>query len=307
MLDLCAVVHPINKGWILDRMAKELCLAMPNSAICYEPDSLPDASRYFITHYSMLPAILQQVDPFKSAITCFFTHRKPGLDTFTDALNLCHSVIAESPEGVHILESIGVHPTLIHFVPEGGDSTAFQPHERTGQGSILICQGYYPRKNVDLLLEVVSLLPDRKFLLLGKGWNLPILPNLTYLPDRPYSEYPSHYATCDVYFSPSKVEGGGPNSLIEAMHANLFPVASDTGNARQYITSGYNGLIFPVSAKASEVSKLIEQAYLKRPKLLPPYSDVSETVASFTWDNWAKQITECLTGVYIHEDSDSIA
>ena len=312
MPELCCVVAPQNMDGILDRIAHEVaksyaCTPKDSSTIiCYDHSNVPPAERYFVTHWRLLPSVLQKVNPGTHPVTCFFTHVGKGLEETVPALNLCHSIIAESHEGVRILEELGVNPALIHFVPEGGDSEAFKPHQRSGNGKVLICSNYYPRKSPTLLLDVIKESP-RQFILLGNGWEkwsgyseLSLQKNFI-RSQLPYSGYPVIFGMCDVFLSVSELEGGGPNALIEAMHANLFPVVSDTGNAREYIIHRNNGLIFPQGSSAKHIAALIEDAYLRKPQLLPPYNDVYETVADFTWANFAHQVKEVMEGVYSTE------
>ena len=86
--------------------------------------------------------------------------------------------------------------------------------------------------------------------------------------------------------------------MIEAMHSNVFPVVSDVGNAREYIVQGYNGFIFRLDATPEKVAELIEQAYLRNPKLIPPYNDVSDTVAHYTWENYRAQMRSIIMDEY---------
>lgn len=289
---LCLVVHPNNKGTILDRIAHEVGRKFDEPIYHYGPDNLPDADHYFVTHYSMLGKVLAQVNPAEKHVTAFFTHDKGGVSAYLDAFNLCHSVVAESPEGLELLANIGVRPDILHFVAEGGDNVRFKPHQRVDDGKVLVCGRNYEdgRKNPELLYETMRLLPNRDFMFLGTGWKdgLPV----------PYEMYPDYFNKCSVYLSCSKLEGGGPNSLIEAMHANLIPVVSDTGNARQYITHGYNGFIFPVDATPEHVASLIERAYRFRPQDELPFNDVWKTVGHYTWDSYGIQMKEIITGDY---------
>jgi glycosyltransferase involved in cell wall biosynthesis len=294
-MKICFVVAIQNKGTILDRIAHEIGKGFDKSIYYYLVqglETIPRADHYFVTHYSMLPIVMQQVNPQITPVTCFFTHDKGGLVNYVDAFNLCHSVIAESPEGENLLRSIGVSDELLCFVPEGGDNEMFKPHQRTDDGAILVCGTNYEdgRKNPVLINSVFDLISKKhKFEFLGTGWDV-ISP--------PYEVYPQEYARCSVYLSCSKLEGGGPNSLIEAMHSNLVPVVSDTGNARQYIQHGYNGFIFPLDATAEYVASLIERAYKFRPQDDFPFNDVWKTVGQFTWSNYAIQMKEIITGDY---------
>lgn len=296
-MNLCCVVAPQNKGWILDRIAKEVAKGFDESIVHYDLINLPKADHYFVTHYSLIKFVLDQQPTAK--VNCFFTHDKGNLREFSRYFNKCNFVIAENPEGAELLKSFGVHQDIVHFVPEGGDSDLFKPHQRTDEGSILVCGNNYEdgRKNPDLIQGIADCLPNREFILLGKDWTKVVGKNVSY-GNYDYVSYPDIYEKCSVYLSCSKLEGGGPNSLIEAMHANLVPVVSDTGNAREYITDGYNGLIFGKDATAEQVAELLEKAYLMQPQNSIPYNDIWQTVRSFTWKNYALQVREILLSDY---------
>lgn len=304
-MKICFVVHENNRGTILDRIAHEIGKAFDEPIYHYDTKgmmlNLPKADHYFVTHYSMLPKVLDEVNPDIYPVTVFFTHNKGNIQNYIEQLNLCHSVIAESPEGQDLLIALGVRPELVHFVPESGDNEAFKPHQRTDDGAVLVCGTNYAdgRKNPELIGKVINLLQNRKFILVGNNWdNLSIEKSLATICTYDYIAYPEVFNKCSIYLSCSKLEGGGPNSLIEAMHANLIPVVSDTGNARQYIQHGYNGFIFPVDAKAEHVAELIEEAYRFRPQDNLPFNDVWRTVTQYTWPNYALQMKEIITGDY---------
>lgn len=291
-MKLCLIVHPNNKGTILDRIAHEIGKHFEEPIYHYGPTEIPKADHYFITHYSMLNQIMMQINPGITPVTCFFTHDKGGLVNYIESFNLCHAVVAESPEGEDLLRSLGVRDDILSFVPEGGDNEKFKPHQRTDDGAILVCGVNYEdgRKNPELVESVMKILPNRNFNRIGKGWSGEWNPD--------YSDYPKIYSNCSVYLSCSKLEGGGPNSLIEAMHANLIPVVSDTGNAREYIKHGYNGFIFPIDATPSHVASLIELAYKFRPQDELPFNDVWKTVGNYTWESYGLQMKEIISGDY---------
>jgi glycosyltransferase involved in cell wall biosynthesis len=300
----CFIVSERNKGWILDRIAHEVGERLVDSIYHYDLDTIPKADRYVVMHYSLVPMVFEKVNPLEVPVTVFFTHESADISLFTEALNLCHSIIAENQVSVDLLEAKGVRADILHFVPEAGDPKRFVPHERTGNGAVLLAGAYYDRKNPNLILDVVRN-SKRKFHLIGRDWErwqhfgeLFNLPNFKYI-KADYSEYPRLYAECDVFLSCSTLEGGGPNSLIESMHANLMPVASDTGNAREYITHGYNGFIFPTNSSHEHVCDLIERAYNLNTRMMPPYNDVSTSVESFNYDNYASQWKQIMTGVYL--------
>jgi len=300
MTDLCLIIAPQNKDTILDRIAHEIGKGFKTPIYHYGNMPIPRAEKYFVTHYSLLPNVLMQVNPLITPVICLFTHDKGGLKQYVDSFNLCHAVVAESPQGTRILKEIGVHNDIVHFVPEGGDSISFKPHARSKDGAVLVCGTNYAdgRKNSELAYKVQQLLPNRKFIFIGKNWSTK--------DDVSYQFYPDAYKQCSVYLSCSKLEGGGPNSLIEAMHANIVPVVSDTGNAREYIVDGYNGFIFDKDATPEQVAELIEQAYQIEPQNSIPYSDIWQTVAQFTWENYSIQIREIIFSDYTFTNSQEL-
>ena len=303
-MNICFIVAPQNKDTILDRIAHEIGKSFDNPIYHYGTMDVPKADHYFVTHYSLLPAIIQQINPGITPVTAFYTHNKGSLVSYVEAFNLCHSVIAESPEGMKELASIGVMQNILHFVPEGGDNLAFQPHARKADGAVLICGTNYAdgRKNPDLIRQVMLLLPERYFYFVGKDWgsitSLDENGRTTLFNDVEYQTYQAFFKECSVYLSCSKLEGGGPNSLIESMHANLVPVVSDTGNARQYIVDGYNGFIFGHDATPEQVAELIEKAYKLAPQDSLPYADVWQSVKNCTWENYSLNMKEIITNDY---------
>jgi len=300
-MKLCLIVASQNRGSILDRIAHEIGKSF-EAVYSYGIQEIPPAEHYFVSHYSLLPGVFEQVNPLEKPVTVFFTHDKGGLGSYLPFFNLCHAVVAESPEGMEVLRAIGVKPSLLHFVPECGDNEAFQPHARQASGAVLICGTNYPdgRKNPELVRAVMDALPERPFMLVG-NWIDTFeysRPNVTFSYSQDYLSYPHAFSQCSVYLSCSKLEGGGPNSLIEAMHSNIVPVVSDTGNARQYITHGYNGFIFGMDAKPAIIALLIEEAYKLHPQDFQPYNDVWQSVQHFTWPVYSLQMKEIITGDY---------
>jgi len=132
------------------------------------------------------------------------------------------------------------------------DPDVFTPAVERGS-AVLLSSAFYPRKHPERLLALVQQLPDERFVLLGKGWQqwarfdaLRACPNFTYL-DEPYDAYPDHYRRAGVFLSLSTMEGG-PIPLLEAMCADLIPVASRTGFAPDVIQHGSNGFLFEPDA-----------------------------------------------------------
>jgi len=289
MFKVVAVVAPQNRGWILDRIAKEIINRSPKpSAICYNPLNIPPSENYFITHYTLTPVYNLE------NTTVFFTHPSASIDRYKERLAQCRAIITANQAGIDHLVSNGINQEKIHMIPEGTDPSIFIPHERSN-GPILISGHAYARKNLPLIKSIIDFSKVLRYVIVGRSWPEDITnqKNVTYHREIHYDKYPSIYASCDTYLSCSTLEGGGPNALIEAMHCNMVPVVSNTGNANEYITNAHNGFILPLSATARDYIDRINRAHSIK-------TDISKTVATFTWESFCLETLEYLLPKEIH-------
>jgi glycosyltransferase involved in cell wall biosynthesis len=291
------LIHPEDgQGWILEAICREIVKHYPGTwKIHHSRFAIPIARSYFIAHYAMLPDCLK-LNPHMhgSVIRTWFTH--PRFIRNLTRQELAYSfnqtgAIATCGLFKELLQSWGVRPERISVVLGAADPELFPRHQR-GNGAVGFSTAYYERKNPEMILEIIRRLPHRKFILLGRGWEefpryaeLRQLPNLTYL-EVPYSEYPKYYAQMDVFVSPAKLEGG-PIPLLEAMMANVVPVASRTGFAPDIIRHGENGFIFDVNAPVQVVCDQIERAFAFQ-------GDVRASVEHLSWRNFSREIQKVL-------------
>ncbi|MBD3882063.1 glycosyltransferase [Phormidium tenue FACHB-886] len=293
--DLVFVIHPGNRGWILDAICKEIANYFPGTCYFhYATSHLPPADAYFFSHYSLLVSSLQaNPDLVKRKLLVWFTHPRSESETglsdrqLYSALNQATKIICTCSQFVDLLHEKGVDPSRTTFVLGAADPDLFQPHSRS-TGAIGFSTAYYARKSPDLVLEIIKQLPHRPFILLGKGWEaydrfteLKALENFSYV-QAPYAEYPHYYSQMDVFVSPAKLEGG-PIPLIETMMCNVVPVASKTGFAPDIIQHGENGFLFETDSPAEVVCELIEQAFQIK-------TDVRATVEHLSWKNFSSEI-----------------
>jgi|GEM_PF-6328620 len=152
----------------------------------------------------------------------------------------------------------------VPVVDDGADPELFLGHER-GDGVVGLSCSYDERQNPDRLLELMQLLPHRRFHLIGRKWEqyalfgaMQALPNFSYL-TIPNQQHPEQYRKFDVFLSMSTLESG-PVPLLKAMMCNAVPVASNTGAATALIRHGENGFLFDVDAPASTIAWQIEAA-----------------------------------------------
>ena len=283
------------RGWILDAICREIGSRQPCSwKVVYHPEPAPPAKNLFYSHYALLEKknVTRKLETVGDPkVFVWYTHpREENPLTVAKRLLAFEQVTkvvfaCESNRQAWVSRGLSEDKTAV--VLGGADGSMFRFHER-GSGVVGLSSSFYERKNPDRLLEVVKLLPHRQFLLLGRNWNryarfeeLRALANFGYR-SAPYREYPSIYATFDVFLSMSSLEGG-PIPLIEAMMCNAVPVASRTGLAPDVIQHGRNGFIFDLDASAVEIAELIEAAYS-----LP--GNVRETVQRYDWDNFSASV-----------------
>jgi glycosyltransferase involved in cell wall biosynthesis len=294
-VDWAFIVNRKGRGWILDAICREIGSRQPASwKVVYHPEPSPHARNVFFSHYALFNK--HYVETHSSELTdqkifVWYTHPREEdpvsvaklLQTFEKATKIIFA--CESNRQIWINRGLAEDKTVV--ILGGADADLFTSHERGG-GVVGLSSSFYERKNPDILLEVVKLLPHRKFVLLGRNWNqyanfeeLRAQANFRYT-SAPYRDYPAVYGSFDVFLSMSALEGG-PIPLVEAMMSNAVPVASRTGFAPDLIRHGSNGFIFDLDATPAEIAELIESAFSLT-------GDVRATVERYDWNNFSAEI-----------------
>ncbi|WP_075216459.1 glycosyltransferase [Mongoliimonas terrestris] len=289
-------VHQKARGWILDAICREIGSRQPDSwQVVYLPAVMPEAKNYFFSHHSLFLRYLKKVPEMlgKSKVFIWYTHPRSEtpeavaelLEGFQSATRVIFTCAAN--RDLWLQRGLPEEKTCV--VLGGADAEMFRAHER-GSGVVGLSSSFYERKNPDGLMEIVRLLPHRRFHLIGRHWEqyalfeeLRSAPNFRYI-TVPYERYPEHYGRFDVFLSMSTLEGG-PIPLLEAMMSNAVPVASRTGFGPDLIRHGENGFLFDIGASAAEIAGLIDAAFDIR-------TDVRATVVDHTWETFARIITE---------------
>ncbi|GHT46536.1 glycosyl transferase [Bacteroidia bacterium] len=149
------------------------------------------------------------------------------------------------------------------------------------------------RRNVDLLIQSLSFLPeDIVLLIVGKGeeennlrkiaeaYN--VLNRCFFVGQLNQEELPALYACCDVFLLPSSYEIYGM-VILEAMYFSLPVISSFTAGSQTIIENNENGIIVPtlnVEDWVKEISKLLndEETYIKIKNRTH-----KRIISSFTW------------------------
>lgn len=295
-VDLCFVLSPRNRGWILEAVCRELAARLPHRSVISTSIRRPPSARaYFFSHQSLFVRAAARVEGATNVV--FFTHpshRAEEAASFVETLGRASKIVSMSSVHAAALIEAGLPPGKVVVAIPGADPVRFAPHRR-GQGGIGFCTAYYERKEPGRIVDIVRASPTRPSVLLGRGWQgtaeleqLQRLPNFRYV-ETSYESYPRHYGAMDVFVSPARLEGG-PIPLLESMMANVVPVASRTGFAPDLIRSGENGFLFDVDAPVDHIVELIQQAFA-----LP--ADVRATVVDRTWDAFTTDVVALLPAV----------
>ena len=297
-LDLLLVCGKEGKNWILDGIAKEIgSRSNLKWAVYYNeknPQFLPKARNIMFMHQAlMLKFYRKNLLPNNSKLFCWYTHPRDETEKIISeqlkCFNLCYFTVFACSMHRDLWLSRGLSNSRSMVLLGGYDPRLFFPSKRRMEKCIGICSAFHERKNPRLIHQIVESMRDTRFLLIGKGWEkyslyeaLINLGNIEYISPS-YKEYPYYYAKMNVFLSTSIIEGG-PIPLIEAMACNRFPVVSDTGFARDLITNGENGFLFPIHADAYSVCTLLRKA-LQNTQL-----DISGTVEQYTWNHFSEQL-----------------
>lgn len=214
-----------------------------------------------------------------------FRWLKPAL------LKQAHGIIAISDEILAELEKTGFSGKKISYIPNGVDLEKYRPatdeeklelRKQLGlppEKKVYIFTGKITsRKGIDTLLQAwqgAAALRGRAVLVLvGSGagqsdnaeeWACRFVTEqnlgdaVVFAGAR--TNIPEYLAAADCFVFPSRREGL-PNSLLEAMAANLLCLASDIGGNRDVIMHGETGMLVPAE-RVADWSEALENALLQ--------------------------------------------
>ena len=228
---------------------------------------LPKYAAYFFSYPSMFESYLKS-NPgrYKNRSIVNYTHNLDELGNLKHQamiLNQSHSVHFNCSADAEALVAVGLEPSKVRMIFGAVDEDC-KPQVGISREpkTILLASRYGERKGLDVFPALVKLLPEWKFIILGRGWE-DFLKNENLL-DKPNIEYQFFnkearniaMSRATIFLSLSKLEGG-PIPLIESMAMGVIPVATDTGFARDIIVQGKNGLVIPNPPTALQVRDAI--------------------------------------------------
>ena len=231
---------------------------------------LPKYGAYFFSYPSMFESYLKSnPSRYKNRSIVNYTHNLDELGNLKHQamiLNQAHSVHFNCSADAEALVAVGLEPTKVRMIFGAVDDDCKPQVGITREPkTVLLASRYGERKGLVVFPALVDLLPEWKFIILGRGWE-DFLKNENLL-DNPNIEYQFFnkearniaMSRATIFLSLSKLEGG-PIPLIESMAMGVIPVATDTGFARDLIVQGKNGLVIPNPPTALQVRDAILMA-----------------------------------------------
>ena len=295
----------INRNWILGNWIKEVQIRNPDSTKLhwvasvfaekhfwekYVKFPLPKFGAYFFSYPSMFESYLKSNPKrYKNRSIVNYTHNLEELGSLkhqATILNQSHSVHFNCSADADALVAVGLEPTKVRMIFGAVDEDCKPQVGITREPkTVLLASRYGERKGLDVFPALVKLLPEWKFIILGRGWedflkneNLLGNPNIKY---QFFNKEARNIAMsrATIFLSLSKLEGG-PIPLIESMAMGVIPVATDTGFARDLIVQGKNGLVIPNPPTALQVRDAILMAETLT-------GSPQESVKHLSWDRLA--------------------
>lgn len=321
-LTIC-VTHPSSKGWILERIVKEIAEAIRKPFIVrYSHDGSikqhSDNYNLVFSHYSVLIKALRKskINNATGVVCVWVTHIDSDkfltMDELVNALNFCDHVFISNRTLANFLLSHGVKQEKIS-VPIGGfDKNLIQNLTKKNRGDAAVLVGsYYPRKRFEKIEVLLSQFPNERFIWYKVGSHSSSqsasitmsdlenkYPNFTII-QLEFSELYNQLKEHSIFLSFSPLEGG-PIPLLEAMILGLYPLVTSTGFSKDIIKERETGVLldpFFDDIQLIEGFKDIQNLAKNSAR-----SRVSNSVSGYNWDNFKQTITAEIYSPGCHDE-----
>ena len=245
-----------DRGWILERLAKEI--ADRYEYVTYSTEintSVPIL--YYMTYGTWKKRRIAPVE------IGYFAHLEPVGEArdkfFNVAANVDHCICHSQPYE-NLLREHGVNN--VTTIAPGVDIDRFSPEVKIG----VVGRTYHTgRKGERLVAEVLDI-PNIKWHFTGDGWPHPGL----HLADE---DMPEFYRSMDYILVPSLYEGG-PMCVVEALACGTTVIAPPVGWVPQFPHIEFE------TGNSADLRRVLTEVVEQRQKL-------RESVLDRTWDNWA--------------------
>lgn len=197
-----------DRGWIIERLARDIAAACPNFRYGTRIEGRPD-----IVYYMTYSARRQ---PFDGIEVGYFTHVEEGLPAeqrFYDIAAEVDHCVTQATRYEDILRARGIE--AVTTIPPGIDHDEFFPRLRVG----IVGRTYHTGRKGEALVARLMDMTEVSFLFTGDGWPGPPV-------HVPQGEMGEFYRSLDYVLVPSLYEGG-PMCVPEAIACGTPVIAPD--------------------------------------------------------------------------------
>lgn len=220
-------------------------------------------------------------------------------------------IVQSKANKAFMIRNCGAHPSKIAIVPNGVDTSFFNPksiednqfeQNQKGDKTLLFAGRLTSQKGVDVLLNAFAEIRQKhhnlKLLIAGDGPLRSYLRNLSsilnlqaaviFLGAVSHSEMPKLYFASDIFVLPSLSESF-PNSLLEAMAMEKTIVATAVGAIPEIIRNGEEALIVP-PGNSKSLTGAVERL-LSDDELVKKLSKRARALVKkkYTWESVARK------------------
>jgi glycosyltransferase involved in cell wall biosynthesis len=198
-------------------------------------------------------------------------------------LKVADALHADCRRDIRLAKQLGFalnKPTLLAPGSGGIRTDVFFPPSRPVEAPLVVNpRGFRAYVRNDVFFQAIPLVlkerPDARFACTGMegerqalDWieKLGIGSAVELLPSRPHAGMADLFRSAQVVVSPT-THDGTPNTLLEALACDCFPVAGDLESIREWITPGKNGLLVDAgdaSALAAAILRGLNETALRR-------------------------------------------
>lgn len=226
------------------------------------------------THQKLLPKLVRDVDLIFST----------GYDTANELEKLSNKKVIVQPSGINEI-----------FFQE------FAKQYENDRFTIVTVANLFPKKNIELVLEIAQELQECRFIIVGDGTHRNILENIIqsknisnieFVGFKSAIEVRQYYQESDCYLLTSFAEGT-PTSALEALACGLPIVSSNAGGLGNIVKENENGFIINNFNKNRYIEKinLIKDDVNLRQKM---FANNIFLAFNYKWDSVASNITQIM-------------
>ena len=214
---------PVDRGWILEKIAHEIAREAAKSPERYRVSMTTEPSGHAeLTFFLPESAWRDDVrDTIRVTYLAHKEHHAGAAALFEEVARKSDVCITSSSKYADVLRADGARE--VHTIALGVDTDVFVPKVRIG----VVGRTYHTGRKGETLLAAVMDLPFIEFVFTGEGWPLPA----QHYGER---ELAAFYQSLDYLLVPSLIEGG-PVPMLEALSAGCPVIApSDIGMVRDF-------------------------------------------------------------------------